>query len=67
MRIKPIQFVPTAKVAERVQKMADKLRTSKASVAELAVETMLDGIDIGAFSIVNGRVIVADASKLQAS
>lgn len=67
MQIKPIQFRPQKKIAAGVEKIAARLRTSKAAVVELAVETMLDAIESGAAVVENGRVVMRDASKLKAA
>ena len=64
MRIKPIQFIPTNQVAKSVDSMAKQLRTSKAAVVELAVDTILDYIERGAAAVINGRVVITNPEKL---
>lgn len=56
--VKSIQVIPSSSdLDDKVNKVAEKLRTSRSGLALLAVETIVNAIESGRAAVVNGEVL----------
>lgn len=65
---KAISVIPSdAETDELINELCDKLRTSRAGFAAIALDFAAHGIEAGAAKIENGHLIITDVRKLKAA